>query len=124
MSRIILNRRDLLKYGRGHHTKLELHRPLNPAERLADRRVAAMAEKCGKPSAQALLRWCLEHQVVAIQKSADLGRQKENADAFDLALSAEDMSLRRPRRAMPRGLRSDGRAVITILGSSEDLRVR
>jgi 2,5-diketo-D-gluconate reductase A len=39
-----------------------------------------------------LLRWCLQHGLIVITKSTHLGRIQENAQIFDLDLSADDMA--------------------------------
>jgi len=81
----------LLEYAKSKHIVLEAYRPLTRGERIGDESVAALAKKYGKSSAQILIRWNLEHGVVAIPKSTHVERLKENLDVFDFSLSAEDM---------------------------------
>jgi 2,5-diketo-D-gluconate reductase A len=52
--------------------------------------VQQIAERLGRSPAQVLLRWQLDHDVVAIPKSSDPARLAANADLDDLVLSAED----------------------------------
>jgi diketogulonate reductase-like aldo/keto reductase len=45
----------------------------------------------GKTPAQIVLRWDLQHEVVAIPKSSHAERIAENSDIFDFNLAEEDM---------------------------------
>lgn len=54
--------------------------------------VVAAAEAHGKTPAQAVLRWHLQHGLVAIPKSADPARLRQNLEVFDFELSADQMS--------------------------------
>lgn len=49
--------------------------------------------KCGKTSAQVMLRWHLQRGVIVIPKSVHIERMKENLDVFDFTLSDEDMKM-------------------------------
>jgi methylglyoxal/glyoxal reductase len=50
-----------------------------------------IAQKYGKSPAQVVLRWDLQHDVVAIPKSSHETRILQNADIFNFNLSEEDM---------------------------------
>jgi 2,5-diketo-D-gluconate reductase A len=52
----------------------------------------ALSGKYNKTVAQLILRWLIQREVVAIPKSADPKRTKENFDVFDFELSADDMT--------------------------------
>ncbi len=52
-----------------------------------------LAEKYSKTTAQVVLRWNLQHQVVTIPKSAKAHRIVENAQLYDFELSQADMML-------------------------------
>ncbi|HEX6770133.1 MAG TPA: aldo/keto reductase, partial [Candidatus Binatia bacterium] len=88
--------------------------PLTHGERLADPKLVAIARKYStkgvggdaaasgfinklnrnagaKSTAQILIRWGLQHDMVVIPKSANHQRIVENADVFDFAISADDM---------------------------------
>ena len=44
-----------------------------------------------KSTAQILIRWALQHDLVVLPKSANRQRIVEDADVFDFAISADDM---------------------------------
>lgn len=58
---------------------------------LTNRTIKQIAERLGRTPAQVILRWHLQHEVVAIPKSATESRIDENAD-LDFTLSPEDMA--------------------------------
>ncbi len=64
--------------------------------------VIALAEKYGKTPAQVVLRWTLQHSVVAISKSSQRSRIEANANIFDFAIAGADMA---QLDALDRGLR-------------------
>lgn len=109
-----LYQRDLLEYCRKNHIVIEAYSPLTHGERLADPKLVAIARKYStksvggdvaaygfldklnrnagaKSTAQILIRWALQHDVVVIPKSANRQRIVEDADVFDFAISADDM---------------------------------
>ena len=54
--------------------------------------VGAAAFKHGRSPAQVVLRWHVQHGLVAIPKSADPVRLRQNLAVFDFVLDAEDMA--------------------------------
>ncbi|MGN6361916.1 MAG: aldo/keto reductase [Thermomicrobiales bacterium] len=54
--------------------------------------VADLAAKYGRSPAQIILRWHVQQGISAIPKSADPGRQRENATVFDFALDAGEVA--------------------------------
>lgn len=66
--------------------------PLCRGKAFGDPVLAAVAEKHGKTEAQVLVRWCLEHGVLPLPKSATPSRIRENADVFSFSLDADDMA--------------------------------
>lgn len=83
--------RGLLSFCEAHGIVVEAFSPLTRGKRLSDSRLAAIARKYGKSTAQLLLRWALQHEVAVIPKSVHPRRIRENAEVFDFAISAEDM---------------------------------
>lgn len=85
--------KDTLDYCRGKGIVLEAYSPLTRGTHLKDATVAAIAHQYGKSPAQVMIRWCIEHEVVAIPKSSHPERIKENFDVFDFSLSSQDMQV-------------------------------
>ncbi len=71
---------------------IECWSPLGRGEVLKDATVARIARKHGRAAAQILLRWHVQHGLVAIPKSQDPERMRQNLDLFDFALDAEDLA--------------------------------
>lgn len=62
--------------------------------RLLDNPVLAkIGENYGKSIAQVIIRWHLQHDLIVIPKSIQPERILENADVFNFALTAEEMSM-------------------------------
>ncbi|MEV7611706.1 aldo/keto reductase [Streptomyces sp. NPDC089799] len=82
---------------RAVHTELgiatEAWSPLGQGkELLALPEVAAVARKHGRTAAQVVLRWHVQHGVIAIPKSVTPSRIQENLDVFGFELDAEDLA--------------------------------
>ena len=71
---------------------LEAYSPLGTGRHLSEVAVTRVAERVERSPAQVLLRWCLQHEVPIIPKSAQRERIAENAQIFDFALSNEEMA--------------------------------
>jgi 2,5-diketo-D-gluconate reductase A len=54
--------------------------------------LGAIGAKYGKTPGQVVLRWHIEHGVVAIPRSANPGRIAQNIDIFDFALTADEVA--------------------------------
>jgi 2,5-diketo-D-gluconate reductase A len=59
---------------------------------LDDPTITAIAEARGRTPGQVVLRWHVQHGLVALPKSATPSRQAENLAVFDFELPAEDMA--------------------------------
>ena len=114
---LYLYQRDLLDFCVAKGIVIEAYSPLTHGKRLDDPRLVAVAKrysKVGQPAArwsqlslihkfsrrpgtkstaQILIRWALQHQLVVIPKSARRERILENADVFDFEITKEDMQL-------------------------------
>lgn len=88
-----LFQRDLLTFCRTQGVVLTAYCPLTHGDRLRHRTVAGVGRRHGKSGAQVLLRWALQHGVVAIPKSARSERIEENAALYDFELDAGDMAM-------------------------------
>jgi diketogulonate reductase-like aldo/keto reductase len=86
-----LYQRALLEYCAAQGISLTAYCPLTHGDRLDHPIVVDIAGRHGKTGAQVLLRWALQHHVVAIPKSARKARIEENAALYDFELSADEM---------------------------------
>ena len=86
-------RRGLLEACERHEVALEAYSPLGTGRHLRDRLVAAIADRLGRTPAQVLIRWSLQRGVVVLPKSTHRERIEQNAQVFDVELSAEDMAV-------------------------------
>ncbi len=66
--------------------------PLGRARVINDPRIAKLAAKYKKSSAQILLRYLNQRCIPAIPKASSPERMKENMDIYDFTISADDMS--------------------------------
>jgi diketogulonate reductase-like aldo/keto reductase len=74
---------------------IQRYRPADPnavLNALEHPTITSIAEKHGKTPAQVVLRWHIEHGVVAIPKSVKPHRISENLDVFDFELTAEEVA--------------------------------
>ena len=92
-----LYQKELLSFCRDRGIITEAYSPLTHGERLNDPKLVAIARKYSsaatKSTAQILIRWGLQHQLVVIPKSSGRRRILENAEVFDFEISPEDMQL-------------------------------
>jgi diketogulonate reductase-like aldo/keto reductase len=80
------------RYCAEHGIQVESYSPLmRGGEVLRDPVVARVAEAHGKTAAQVVLRWHLQHGLVAIPKSVTPERIRENIEIFNFELSADEM---------------------------------
>ncbi len=82
----------LLSFCREHDIVLEAYSPLTKGARLSDPVLKEIGAAHGKSSAQVLIRWALQHDLVVIPKSARPGHIRENAEVFDFDLSGEEIA--------------------------------
>ncbi|XP_053726922.1 aldo-keto reductase family 1 member A1-A [Synchiropus splendidus] len=98
-----LSQTDLLAHCRSVGVCVTAYSPLGSGDRpwasseeprlLDDPRLAAIAQRNGKTSAQVILRWHLQRGVVCIPKSVTASRIQQNLQLFDFSLSNQDMKL-------------------------------
>jgi len=82
-----------IAYNRRHGIVTESYSPLGAGSDLLNAPVLGkIAEKHGKTPGQIVLRWHIDQGLVAIPKSANPQRMKENLDIFGFALDADDTS--------------------------------
>ncbi len=83
--------RDLLEAHRSRGVQLEGYSPLKTMN-LRDPRLVQMAEERGVTAAQVVLRWHIEHRIVAIPKSTNAERIAENAAIFGFELTPSEVN--------------------------------
>jgi diketogulonate reductase-like aldo/keto reductase len=84
-------RRRLLEGCLEREVALEAYSPLGTGSHLADREVAAIAQRSRRTPAQVLLRWGLQRGAAVLPKSTHRERIAENSEIFDFELSDEQM---------------------------------
>lgn len=85
------NQRELHDFCKKNEIQLEAWSPLMQGGLLDEPVLVEIAAKYGKSTAQVIIRWDIQTEVVTIPKSVKPHRIVENADVFDFELSQEDM---------------------------------
>jgi len=88
-----LYQKDLLEFCHSRSIATEAYSPLAHGAVLKDPELAALAGKCRKSPAQMLIRWSLQKGLIALPKSANSQRIKENSEVFDFSISEADMKI-------------------------------
>jgi methylglyoxal/glyoxal reductase len=89
----LLSQQDLRDYCQKHNIQIEAWSPLSRGRFLDEHALSQIAAGYGKTSAQVILRWHLQNQIIPIPKSVTPARLKENAELFDFELSQEEMKV-------------------------------
>lgn len=84
--------RETVEYCRAHDILVEAWSPLGSGRVLRHPELTRMAEIYGKSVPQLCVRWCLQHGVLPLPKSATPIHIVENAEVFDFAISDRDMT--------------------------------
>ncbi len=87
-----LYQRKLLEFCTAKGITITAYCPLTHGDKLRHPTLVEIGRKHGKTGAQVLLRWALQHKVIAIPKSSRPQRIEENAALYDFALDADDMA--------------------------------
>jgi len=88
-----ITRIDERAFNGNHGIATESYSPLGAGRDLLNAPVlAAIGKKHGKTPGQVVLRWHVQEGLVAIPKSANPARMKENLDVFGFALDHDDLS--------------------------------
>ncbi len=82
---------ELLEFCKSNKIQMEAWSPLMQGQIVSVPTVQEIAKKYQKTTAQIVLRWNLQHEVVTIPKSSKPHRIEENAQIFDFELSKEEM---------------------------------
>lgn len=87
----LLNQQELRDYCNQHSIQMEAWSPLAQGKLLDNDVVKQIADQHGKSTAQVIIRWDLEHEIVTIPKSSNPERIKQNFDVFDFELTKDDI---------------------------------
>src|SRR6478736_6817993 len=87
----LLTQTEVREYCKKQGIQVEAWSPLAQGELLDNEVLTQIAEKHGKSTAQVILRWDLQNEVVTIPKSTKEHRIIQNADVFDFELNAEEV---------------------------------
>ena len=82
----------MLDFCRENEITIQALSPLTRGKRLGDDKMASMAARYGKTSAQLLLRWNLQLGVVPLPKANHVQHQRENLNLFDFEILPQDMT--------------------------------
>ena len=84
--------KELKEYCDNKGIKLGAYSPLTRSKKLNDSKLLEIARDYNKSSAQILIRWGLQHNVIEIPKSSKEVHIIENSLIFDFTISEEDMA--------------------------------
>ena len=79
------------EYLKSQNIYLEAYSPLTRGKKLNDERLLRLAKKYDKSTAQILIKWCLQKDIIVIPKSIHKNRILENADVYDFMMDAEEI---------------------------------
>ena len=85
-----LTQLELREFCEKENIQLEAWSPLKRGQLLDDPTMIEIANTYGKSTAQVILRWNIENNVITIPKSITENRIIENADIFDFSLTEQD----------------------------------
>lgn len=88
-----LYQEELLQFCNENNIQLEAYSPLTRGNKLNHPSLIALEQKYSKTSAQILIRWSLQHNLVVIPKSIHENRIKENSQVYDFHIDDGDMKL-------------------------------
>ncbi|MDT2047949.1 aldo/keto reductase [Priestia flexa] len=88
----LLTQVELRDFCKKNDIQIEAWSPLAQGELLDNAVLKEIADKHGKSTAQVILRWDLQSEIVTIPKSVKEHRIVENASIFDFELSQDDMA--------------------------------
>lgn len=86
-----LSQESLRAFCTEHDIAVTAWSPLGRGSVLEDKEIQIISEVYGKTAAQIVLRWHLQHNIIAIPKSVTPQRIEENAQIFDFELATEHM---------------------------------
>jgi diketogulonate reductase-like aldo/keto reductase len=86
-----LYQKELLNFCKTKKIYLEAYSPLTRATKLNNPKILELSKNHNKTSAQIMIRWGLQHQIIEIPKSGNKIHLKENINIFDFSLNESEM---------------------------------
>ncbi|KAF7550204.1 hypothetical protein G7046_g8093 [Stylonectria norvegica] len=83
--------RELVQYCQANGIVVEAYSPLATGAEMQNPSLQGVASKHGKSAAQVLIRYCLQKDWVALPKSGNAERIRQNADIYGFELDLDDM---------------------------------
>lgn len=87
------NQENIISFCHDNQITVEASSPLGNGKILSNRQLIHIGEKYNKSSAQICIRWAIQRGLIAIPKSVESERLRENIDVFNFILSDEDMEV-------------------------------
>jgi len=87
-----LSQVELRQYSESKGIKVQAWSPLMQGKLLSDPTIEAIANNHNKSTAQVILRWDIQQDILINVKSTHVDRLNSNADVFDFELSDEEMT--------------------------------
>ena len=87
------HKKELLNCCKSKNIALEAYSPLAKGRRLNNPVIAKIAKKYAKTPAQIMIRWSLQHGLIAIPKSSNKKRIFENTAVFDFEIENDDLKI-------------------------------
>lgn len=88
-----LYQKELLKFCTKHGIVVEAYSPLAHGEKLDDPSLKQVAKHYNVSTAQLMIRWAIQHDMVVLPKSTHPERIAQNLDVFDFSITKKDMEL-------------------------------
>ncbi|MFQ6011978.1 MAG: aldo/keto reductase [Nitrososphaerales archaeon] len=88
-----LYQKNLLDFCRSHGIWVEAYSPLTRGKKLGDTMLIEIGQKNHKTSAQILIRWALQKNMIVLPKSFELTRIEENSKVYDFEIDDHDMNV-------------------------------
>jgi methylglyoxal/glyoxal reductase len=85
------SRQEIVDLCAANGIAVEAYSPLTKGVKLTDPPLMAIGQAHGKSSAQVLVRWALQHDLIVLPKSTRADRIAANADVYDFNLTDEQM---------------------------------
>ncbi len=90
---VFLQQKELRAYCDEKGIIVEAYSPIAHGEGLDTKELIEIGQQYSKTSAQVMLKWCAQNNMVVLPKSVTPSRISENADIFDFELSSDDLEI-------------------------------